>query len=182
MPLLQQEIGLFFMSLAVLFSLACGNSADHGEGTSILSPTKRQPAPQVESVCSGYAGVLEEAQAVATGHRSLQEPGIAAQLQTLASTAKQADQPLMERALADLRLPFWLPGVAMSQEGTRSKLESASRQLVRLCVAEGYRSDWYDDPKVIADVFCNPLIGYREQLNPSFPLNRCSGPPMRPSG
>ena len=112
-------VGLFFMSLAVLFSLACGNSADHGEGTSILSPTKRQPAPQVESVCSGYAGVLEEAQAVATGNRSLQEPGIAAQLQTLASTAKQAGQPLMERALTDLRLPFWLPGVAMSQEGTR---------------------------------------------------------------
>ena len=54
--------------------------------------------------------------------------------------------------------------------------------MVRLCVAEGYRSDWYDDPKVIADVFCNPLIGYREQLNQSFSLNRCSGPPHAPLG
>ena len=31
-----------------------------------------------------------------------------------------------------------------------------SRQIVRLCTAEGYGNDWYNDPKVIADVFCDP--------------------------
>ena len=157
--------------IVVLLALACENSAYPQEGETL--PTKRSPTPLVESVCSGYAAVLEEARSVAAGDQSFYEVVFNAQLRSLASAAEQARQPLMARTLDEMAFPFAIPHIAVQREGARGRMESGSRQVVRLCTAEGYESGWYGDPKVIADVFCDPLIGYKGQIGAGIPRQRC---------
>ena len=157
--------------MIVLIALGCENSISTQEREEL--PTKQRPSALVESVCSGYAAVLEEAHSVATGDQSLNDAEFHAQLRTLSSTAQQASQPLMARTLDDLALRFAAPHIAKRLEDARGRMESGSRQIVRLCTAEGYGNDWYNDPKVIADVFCDPLIGYKGQIGAGIPRNRC---------
>ena len=169
--MLQNSVALGMVTTVALLTLACATSATSKEGE--IPPTEQRPAPLVESVCSGYAAVLEKAHSVATGGQSLYEAEFNAELRTLSSAAEQAGQPLMARTLDDLALPFLVPHIAVQREGARGRMESGSRQMIRLCTAEGYESDWYDDPKVIADVFCEPLIGYKGQIGAGIPRQRC---------
>lgn len=126
--------------------LACSSLSTHPTSSDIV----------MEEVCLSYARLIEDANALSVGKKEGLDLYVTERLVEMAGMTQSVEKFAMNRAINELWRLNPDPGTygVGGRKGEYQQGLIASRQVVRLCSAEGLWHDGFEAPEVVVDVLC----------------------------
>ena len=135
-----------FAAVCFVSVLACSSPSTYSTSSDAV----------MEEVCLTYARVIEDANALSVGKKEGMDLYVTERLAEMAGMTQKGEEFAMNRAIRELWNLNSNPGT-YGVGGVKGEYQQglmASRQVVRLCSAEGLWHDGFEAPEVVVDVLC----------------------------